>query len=184
MGQLRLHAIQHLLDKQLLSKSSDDAFLWIHSFPLFNDSDEGGFESTHHPFTAPMPEDYFLLQTNPKKVRAQHYDLVLNGVELGGGSIRIHNAELQRYILHDILKLDQERYSSFAHLLEALELGCPPHGGIALGFDRLMAMLCGTPSIRDVIAFPKTSSGRDLMVGSPSSVPASTASLYHIRTIQ
>ncbi|PJF16539.1 Aspartate--tRNA ligase, partial [Paramicrosporidium saccamoebae] len=151
------------------------AFLWVYDFPLLaraaNDPDSGlpprVFESMHHPFTAPVPEDLHLLASSPLQVRGQHYDLVLNGSEIGGGSIRIHSAELQEYILRDIIQLPESHISNFSHLLAALRSGCPPHGGIALGLDRLVAVMCGADSIRDVIAFPKNSGGLDVCVGAP-----------------
>ncbi|KAL3204126.1 hypothetical protein MRX96_001104 [Rhipicephalus microplus] len=110
-------------------------------------------------------------------VRGQHYDLVLNGWEVAGGSIRIHHAQTQRYVLRDILQEDDRELS---HLLEALDSGAPPHGGIALGLDRLVCIACGAPSIRDVIAFPKSAEGRDLMGGSPSPISAHERQLYHL----
>ena len=142
-------------------------FLWVEDFPLFEIDDEDRLHSAHHPFTAPATEDYEHLVPHPMeatKVRGQHYDLVLNGSEIGGGSMRIHDAATQRYILEVMLKED---CSELEHLLEALESGCPPHGGIALGLDRLIAIMCDALSIRDVIAFPKSTEGTDLMTGAP-----------------
>lgn len=138
-----------------------------------------GFSSTHHPFTAPLtPADADLLQTSPLAARADHYDLVVNGVELGGGSRRIHNATLQRYVFEKILGMDSERVKQFKHLLEALRAGCPPHAGFALGFDRLVAVMAGTGSVRDVIAFPKNMKGEDMMVGSPGAVGRGELGVY------
>ncbi|CAH1785876.1 unnamed protein product [Owenia fusiformis] len=156
-------------------------FLWVEDFPLFlpREDGEAGIESAHHPFTAPHPEDAHLLHTQPDKARSLHYDLVLNGSEVGGGSIRIHNADLQRRVLEDILKVE---VGQLEHLLEALEYGCPPHGGIALGLDRLIAVLCDAPSIRDVIAFPKSSDGWDLMSRAPAPGTKEDLSHYHICT--
>jgi aspartyl-tRNA synthetase len=149
-------------------------FLWVVDFPLLAfDKEQNRWYSSHHPFTAPVAEDVPLLTTDPKKVRGQHYDIVVNGVELGGGSIRIHQPELQKLVFEQVLQIPPEMVKArFGYMLEAFRYGAPPHGGIALGFDRLMAILCGTPSIRDVIAFPKTAKGADLMTDSPASVEA------------
>ena len=127
-----------------------------------------------------MAEDIPLLKTDPKKVRGQHYDIVVNGVELGGGSIRIHQPDVQKTIFEEILQIPPEMVKArFGYMLEAFRYGAPPHGGIALGFDRLIAILCGTPSIRDVIAFPKTAKGTDLMTDSPAPVePKQLRDLY------
>lgn len=135
-------------------------------------------ESTHHPFTAPRDDELQLLFDRPEKVTGQHFDLVLNGQEVGGGSIRINDAHLQKYVLENILGEDA---SSMNYFLEALESGCPPHGGIALGLDRLIAIAAVAPSIRDVIAFPKSSDCTDLMSGSPSTITdPDTRNVYHL----
>ena len=164
-------------------------FLWITDFPLFspsNDVDPGqggtaGFASTHHPFTAPKTvEDVEMLLSEPTQAVADHYDLVVNGVELGGGSRRIHNARVQEFILRDILKMRPERLADFSHLLEALRAGCPPHAGIALGFDRLVAVMLGRESVRDVIAFPKTGKGEDAMVKAPRKITNEALKTYHL----
>lgn len=139
-------------------------FLWVYDFPLFEMDEKNKLNCVHHPFTAPHPDDYEFLKSDPTKVRSLAYDLVLNGSEVGGGSIRIHHSALQQTILKDFLNIDTK---NLKHLIEALDSGAPPHGGIALGLDRLLSMLCQTDSIRDVIAFPKSSSGRDLMCGAP-----------------
>ena len=143
-------------------------------FPLLSfDREQNRWYSSHHPFTAPVAEDIPLLQNDPKRVRGQHYDVVVNGVELGGGSIRIHQPEVQKTIFEDVLQIPPEiAKARFGYLLEAFRYGAPPHGGIALGFDRLIAILCGTPSIRDVIAFPKTAKGTCLMTDSPGAMEA------------
>jgi aspartyl-tRNA synthetase len=149
-------------------------FLWVVDFPLLAfDKEQNRWYSSHHPFTAPVAEDVPLLATDPKKVRGQHYDIVVNGVELGGGSIRIHQPEVQKMVFEQVLQIPPDLVKArFGYMLEAFRYGAPPHGGIALGFDRLIAILCGTSSIRDVIAFPKTAKGADLMTDSPAGVEA------------
>ena len=128
------------------------------------------FVSLHHPFTAPVDEDVLLLEKDPGAVRAKAYDLVLNGYEVGGGSIRIHDSGLQARIFKTLSLTDDEAKERFGFFLEALQYGTPPHGGIALGLDRMAMILCGERSLREVIAFPKTASATDLMSGSPSPV--------------
>lgn len=169
--------------------------VWITDFPLFSPSDSSeagqggnaGLASTHHPFTSPKTaRDVDLLLTDPSRVIGDHYDLVINGEEIGGGSRRIHHAEMQEFIMRDILKMDNEHIAEFSHLLEALRSGCPPHAGLALGFDRLVAMIhtCKTEkktSLRDVIAFPKSGKGDDLMVKSPSPLTESVLETYHLK---
>jgi len=146
-------------------------FAWITDFPLFEWSEEEGrLVSTHHPFTSPRPEDLPRLESEPAAVRARAYDLVLNGYEVGGGSIRIHDIEVQRRIFRILGLAEKEASDKFGFFLEALNYGAPPHGGIALGFDRLVMLLAGQDSIREVIPFPKTTSALDLMSGSPSGV--------------
>lgn len=163
---------------------------WVVDFPLFNPVETdmvNGFpqydfsklESTHHPFTMVKSEDYEYLALDPLKAHGEHYDLVINGVEAGGGSRRVHDAELQKYILSELLEIENYR-ELFGHLLDALSLGCPPHAGLALGFDRLCTLLVGSTSIRDVIAFPKNQSGIDPMVESPTSVTSEVLDSYHI----
>ncbi|MDP1688521.1 MAG: aspartate--tRNA ligase [bacterium] len=162
-------------DKPDLRQDKNDpnelAFLWVIHFPLFEKSEaENRLVSMHHPFTAPETNDIPLLDTDPSKVMARAYDLVLNGYEVGGGSIRINNRELQEKVF-ETLKIPKEIYEAqFGHLLEALEYGAPAHGGIALGLDRFLSILLNEPNIREVIAFPKTGDGRDLMMDAPSQV--------------
>lgn len=184
MGKLRLKLVD-LLEKEYkmeLRKKRQWNFLWVTDFPLFTPmaDDRTKLESTHHPFTAPISEDLSLLSSKKdwSRITGQHYDLVLNGFEVGGGSIRIHDSHLQRFILHDILQLPIEHLE---HLLKALEYGAPPHGGIALGLDRLLALVLETEHIRDVIAFPKTSNGKDLMAQAPSSVEQSELDYYFLK---
>jgi len=173
LGRIRLYAADILRAQGKLTIPADRYdFLWVVDFPLLSfDKEQNRWYSTHHPFTAPVAEDISLLQTDPRKVRGQHYDIVVNGVELGGGSIRIHQPEVQKTVFEEVLKIPpDETKLRFGYMLEAFRYGAPPHGGIALGFDRLVAILCGTPSIRDVIAFPKTAKGACLMTESPSPV--------------
>jgi len=173
LGRIRLYAAEALKNSGALTVPADRFdFLWVVDFPLLSfDKEQNRWYSSHHPFTAPVTEDIPLLQTDPKQVRGQHYDVVVNGVELGGGSIRIHQPEVQKAVFEEVLQIPPDvAKARFGYLLEAFRYGAPPHGGIALGFDRLVAMLCGTLSIRDVIAFPKTAKGADLMAESPSNV--------------
>jgi aspartyl-tRNA synthetase len=145
--------------------------LWVVDFPLLEwDEDSKRFHAMHHPFTSPKAEDFHMLETEPGKVRANAYDLVINGVEIGGGSIRIHNTELQAQMFKHLGFTDEEAKSQFGFLMNAFQYGAPPHGGIAFGFDRLTSLFVGIDSIRDVIAFPKNNSGRDVMIDSPSKI--------------
>jgi aspartyl-tRNA synthetase len=182
LGRIRLYAAEVLKSAGKLSIPADRFdFLWVVDFPLLSfDKEQNRWYSSHHPFTAPVAEDAPLLTSDPRKVRGQHYDIVVNGVELGGGSIRIHQPELQKTIFQDVLQLTPETVQTrFGYMLESFRYGCPPHGGIALGFDRMVAILCGTPSIRDVIAFPKTAKGTCLMTESPAAVePRQLRDLY------
>ena len=173
LGKIRLYAAGKLetLGKLRVPKDQFN-FLWVVDFPLLAfDKEMNRWYSSHHPFTSPVPEDVSNLASDPKSVRGQHYDIVVNGVELGGGSIRIHQPDLQKTVFEDVLQLSPEvTQARFGYMLEAFKYGCPPHGGIALGFDRLIALLCGADSIRDVIAFPKTAKGSCLMTDSPAVV--------------
>ncbi|XP_055296387.1 aspartate--tRNA ligase, mitochondrial isoform X3 [Sitodiplosis mosellana] len=181
LGKIRLELIEAIGEIKSQPKNDDVyEFLWIVDFPLFLPNEETGqLETVHHPFTAPHPDDMHLLESADTldQCRSMAYDLVLNGQEIGGGSIRIHNADLQRRILNDILKLDSDHLT---HLIEALESGCPPHGGIALGIDRLISIMCKTNSIRDVIAFPKSAEGKDLLSNAPCQISNEELQLYHL----
>jgi aspartyl-tRNA synthetase len=157
--------------------------LWVTDFPLFaTDTASGGLTSVHHPFTAPHPDDLAKLDSDPLTVRAAAYDVIMNGTELGGGSIRINDPELQRRILQLLGLSDEEMQTRFGFLIEALRAGAPPHGGIALGFDRIAMLLCGTPSLRDVIAFPKTTAARALFEGAPTPIDPKDLKELHLRS--
>lgn len=173
LGQIRLRAAEYLEKLGKLQRPKDVFdFFWVIDFPLLTfDQDTQRYVSTHHPFTAPVPEDVSLLDTHPEKVRGQHYDIVLNGVELGGGSIRIHNSQIQHKLFTQLLKIPNDiAEARFGYMIQALRFGAPPHGGIALGFDRMTAILSGNDNIREVIAFPKNNRGMDLMNQSPAEV--------------
>jgi len=147
-------------------------FLWVVDFPLFFfNEEEDRVDSNHHPFTAPKPEDVPLLESDPLKVRSIAYDLVLNGVEVGGGSQRIHQSEVQQAVFRLLKHTEQDIQDRFGFFLKALSFGAPPHLGLAIGFDRLMMLICGEESIRELIAFPKTTSSLCLLTGAPSTVP-------------
>ncbi|KAF2214586.1 hypothetical protein CERZMDRAFT_110211 [Cercospora zeae-maydis SCOH1-5] len=189
IGNLRLAMHKAAVKHNYLPAPQGFAFTWITDFPLFspiNENEPGqggaaGITATHHPFTSPKtPEDVDLLVTDPLQVTADHYDLVVNGVELGGGSRRIHNAAMQEYVMREVLKMSDERMKDFAHLIEVLRAGCPPHAGMALGFDRLIAVMLGKESVRDVIAFPKSGKGEDLLVKSPTRMTKNQLETYHL----
>ena len=164
------------------SVDGDLQLLWVTDFPLFEWSEEDQrFYSLHHPFTAPQNEDAGKLESAPGEVRARAYDLILNGSEIGDGSIRIHSRAMQDKVFATLGISAEEAKEKFDFLRQALSFGAPPHGGIALGVDRIMALLTGSASIRDVIAFPKTTSATDLMTGSPSPIGEYQLHELHIR---
>ncbi|RDC54378.1 aspartate--tRNA ligase [Pedobacter chinensis] len=157
--------------------------LWVLDFPLLEwDEETERYHAMHHPFTSPKPEDIALLDTDPKNVRANAYDMVINGTEIGGGSIRIHDRELQALMFKHLGFSAEEAQKQFGFLMDAFEFGAPPHGGIAFGFDRLTSIFAGLDSIRDVIAFPKNNSGRDVMIDSPSTIDEKQLKELKIKT--
>lgn len=180
LGALRVHLAEklELIDKESLS------FTWITEFPMFEYSKtEKRYMATHHPFTSPVTEDIPLLETDPGKVRARAYDLVLNGSEIGGGSIRIHKSDVQSMIFKTLGLSEDEARTKFGFLLDALKYGTPPHGGIAFGLDRMLMIMSGSESIRDVIAFPKTLKATCLLTGAPSEVSAEQLADLSLKTI-
>ena len=180
LGQLRLQVAR----KQSLIPAGKWELTWVTDFPLFDwNADEKRWDSVNHPFTAPREEDLHLLRSDPGMVMAQAYDVILNGWELGGGSIRIHDRETQANVFRLLGLSDDDAQSRFGFFLEALEYGTPPHGGLALGLDRICAMLAGETSIREVIAFPKTTQAVDLMCDAPSSVDPRQMRELHIKPI-
>jgi aspartyl-tRNA synthetase len=179
LGALRLHLAGRL---GLIPSGPDDKwrFCWITDFPLFEQTDEGHLVAAHHPFTSPHADDLERLESDPASVRARAYDLVLNGNEIAGGSIRIHASDVQARVFRALGLSDDEARAKFGFLLEAFKFGPPPHGGIAAGVDRLSMLLCGAESLRDVIAFPKTQKGTDLMTDAPSPVSKKQLDELHI----
>ncbi|KAJ3494121.1 hypothetical protein NLG97_g4283 [Lecanicillium saksenae] len=184
IGDLRIALWKGLVAQGYMTKPRNGEpgslqFAWVTEFPMFKPTEENepgqegaaGIAASHHPFTAPLSEkDLELLFTNPLDAKSAAYDLVLNGVEIGGGSVRNHIADVQDFIMRDVLKMTDKRIADFAHLFEVLRAGCPPHAGFALGFDRMVALMTDTSTVRDVIAFPKTMKGEDAFVKSPSKI--------------
>jgi aspartyl-tRNA synthetase len=160
----------HLVALDESGRSRDWRVLWVTDFPLFEQTDDGAWVAAHHPFTSPQAGHEDALLSNPGACRARAYDLVLNGNEVGGGSIRIHDATVQAKVFSALGISEDDKQKKFGFLLEALKFGCPPHGGIALGLDRFAMLLCGGTSLRDVIAYPKTQKGTDLLTGAPTTV--------------
>jgi aspartyl-tRNA synthetase len=180
LGKLRLHVGRQ---ENLLSPT-DFRFVWVTEFPLFEwNADENRWDSMHHPFTSPHLDDIGLLESGPGAARARAYDLALNGSEIAGGSIRIHMPAVQRQVFRLLGIGDEDAKARFGFFLDALEYGTPPHGGIAFGLDRILAILCGESSIREVIAFPKTAQAIDLMAGAPSTVDAKQLRELRIKTV-
>jgi aspartyl-tRNA synthetase len=178
LGQLRLDLGQPAISERPFR------FVWITEFPLFDGvDDEGHPVAAHHPFTMPHPDDIDLLETDPMIVRSQSYDLVLNGWELGSGSIRIHSVDIQRRVFKALGISDEDAESRFGFLLGAFRYGAPPHGGFAVGLDRFVALLAGEDNIREVIAYPKTQSGADLMSGAPKPLTARVLAELGIRVV-
>lgn len=180
LGYLRLEIAR----RKKLTEGTEDSFHWVVDFPLFEyDEENKRFKAMHHPFTSPVPEDLDKFESDPGAMRAQAYDLVMNGTELGGGSMRIFQKEVQERMFRAIGLSDEQVKVQFGFLLEAFEYGTPPHGGIAFGLDRMIMLLTGSESIRDVIAFPKTQSATDLMTQAPSDVEAKQMAELHIKSV-
>ena len=178
LGQLRLNIAKR---KRFLN-DDDSCVLWVVDFPLLEwDQDEKRYVAMHHPFTSPLDEDIALMEQEPGRARAKAYDLVFNGSEIGGGSIRIHDQALQKRMFSLLNISPEEAQLRFGFFLEALEFGTPPHGGIALGLDRIMALLAGEHSIRETMAFPKTATAVDLMSDAPSQVDEKQLRELHLR---
>ncbi len=167
LGELRL-----LIGSQLgLRDKNKFSALWVIDFPLLEWNEETNrYHAMHHPFTSPKPEDFSLLDSDPGKVRANAYDMVINGTEVGGGSIRIHDRPTQSLMFTKLGFSEEEAKKQFGFLMDAFEFGAPPHGGIAFGFDRLCSLFGGADSIRDFIAFPKNNAGKDVMIDTPSTI--------------
>ena len=178
LGHLRLH----IAKKLNLINEKEYNFLWVVDFPLVEyDEDQGRHVSVHHPFTSPKYDDLKYLETDPKRVRSKAYDLVLNGTEIGGGSIRIHDRKIQERVFTLLGLSKEESLDKFGFLLNAFEYGAPPHGGMAFGVDRLAALMSGNESIREVIAFPKNKAAVSLMEEAPSDVSKGQLKELHIK---
>ncbi len=180
LGAVRLEVAR----REGLISWKENRVLWVTDFPMFEyHEDDRRYYALHHPFTSPVEADLEQMESNPAAVRAKAYDLVLNGTEIGGGSIRIHRSDIQARVFRSLGLDDEEAREKFGFFLDALSYGTPPHGGIALGFDRIVMLLAGAPSIRDVVAFPKTSNASDLMTDSPSEVSAQQLAELKIKTL-
>jgi aspartyl-tRNA synthetase len=179
LGGLRVH-----LGRELgLAEGAADAFHWVLDFPLFERSEYGGWTFLHHPFTAPKPGQEVWDEERPEGVRGQHYDLIWNGWELGSGSIRIHDPDVQQRVFRTMGLSEEDARSKFGFLLAALAMGAPPHGGFAMGLDRFLALMVGEPDIRQVIAFPKVASGSDPLTGAPTPMPADVLAEQGVQTL-
>ncbi|KHF34650.1 Aspartate--tRNA ligase [Paenibacillus sp. P1XP2] len=178
-----LGALRLKIGKQLgLINENEFKFAWVVDFPLLEwDEEEKRYVALHHPFTRPRDEDQHLFETNPGQILAQAYDIVLNGYEVGGGSMRIYKRDMQEKMFAALGLSPEEAQDKFGHLLEAFEYGTPPHGGIAFGLDRLVMLLAGRSNLRETIAFPKTASATDLLMDAPSPVDASQLEQLHIK---
>ena len=180
LNELRLH----MGDELGLRNKDEYKVLWVLDFPLFEwDEESKRYHAMHHPFTAPKPADLERLESDPGSVKANAYDMVINGVEVGGGSLRIHDRTVQQRMFKQLGFSEEEAQAQFGFLMEAFEYGAPPHGGIAYGFDRLCALFGGSDSIRDFIAFPKNNSGRDVMIDSPAAVSQEQLSELGIKLV-
>lgn len=180
-----LGAVRSDIGRRFQLKNPDEfAYCWVMDFPLLEKKEDGTIGAVHHPFTMPHPEDLPLLKKDPMKCRALAYDIILNGVELGGGSIRIHDPKLQHEVFEVLGMEEDEIQMKFGHLLKAFQYGAPPHGGIAMGLDRVVMLFAGEPNIREVIAFPKNQSAQDLMLGAPAPMPEKEVAEQNIRVLE